>query len=62
MQIFIGQIPEIFRILEMRGLKKDYMKRGHHTNRQTHKQTNTHRDSMTASAQMANALKIHKQG
>ena len=41
----------------MRGLEKDNMKRGHHKDRQTDKQTNRHRDSMKASAQRANPLK-----
>ena len=36
----------------MRGLEKNRMKRG-----QTNRQTNTHRDSMKASAQRADALK-----
>ena len=42
----------------MRGLKKNCMGRGQ-THRQTNRQTNGHRDSMTESAQWVDSVKTH---
>ena len=43
----------------MRGLEKNCMGGNRHTDTQTDRQTNGHRDSMTESAQWADSVKIY---